>query len=65
MHDLLMIDGLQYSNWSEDIFRQMQEGGLSAVHATIAYHENAGNPVAHRRVEPPFRNLAAADSPGA
>ena len=41
MHDLLMIDGLQYSNWNEEIFRQMQSGGLSAVHATIAYHENA------------------------
>lgn len=22
MHDLLMIDGLQYSNWSQDIFQQ-------------------------------------------
>ncbi|PWU28124.1 peptidase M19 [Pseudomonas sp. RW407] len=41
MHEMLMIDGLQYSNWSEAIFRQMREGGLSAVHATIAYHENA------------------------
>ena len=41
MHDLLMIDGLQYSHWNEEIFRQMQAGGLSAVHATIAYHENA------------------------
>jgi len=34
------IDGLQYANWSEKIFRQMQEGGLDAVHVTIAYHEN-------------------------
>lgn len=41
MNDLLMIDGLQYSNWSPEIFQQMQAGGLSAVHATIAYHENA------------------------
>ena len=41
MHDLLMIDGLQYSNWGPEIFQQMQAGGLSAVHATIAYHENA------------------------
>ncbi len=44
MHDLLMIDGLQYSHWNEEIFRQMQAGGLSAVHATIAYHENARKP---------------------
>ena len=35
-----LIDGLQYANWNERIFRQMQEGGVHAVHATIAYHEN-------------------------
>ena len=34
------IDGLQYDNWSEKIFHQMREGGIDAVHATIAYHEN-------------------------
>ncbi|MGI9421818.1 MAG: membrane dipeptidase [Hyphomicrobiaceae bacterium] len=34
------IDGLQYANWSEKIFRQMREGGLDAVHVTIAYHES-------------------------
>ena len=34
------IDNLQYANWSEKIFRQMREGGLDAVHVTIAYHEN-------------------------
>jgi len=34
------IDGLQYANWSEKIFRQMREGGVDAVHVTIAYHEN-------------------------
>ncbi len=33
------IDGLQYAKWSEKIFRQMREGGLDAVHVTIAYHE--------------------------
>jgi len=31
---------LQYANWSEKIFRQMREGGVDAVHVTIAYHEN-------------------------
>ena len=36
----LVIDGLQYSNWSREIFEQMREGGLDAVHVTIAYHEN-------------------------
>lgn len=33
------IDCLQYANWSEKIFRQMREGGVDAVHVTIAYHE--------------------------
>ncbi|RED11768.1 membrane dipeptidase [Pontivivens insulae] len=36
----MRIDGLQYANWSENIFRQMREGGVDAVHVTIAYHEN-------------------------
>jgi hypothetical protein len=43
---LLVIDGLQYANWSEDIFLQMREGGVSAVHATICYHENFRETVA-------------------
>lgn len=34
------IDGLQYANWSEKIFRQMRAGGVDAVHVTITYHEN-------------------------
>ncbi len=34
-----IIDNLQYANWSEKIFKQMREGGVDAVHATIAYHE--------------------------
>jgi membrane dipeptidase len=34
------IDGMQYSNWSEQIFRQLREGGVDALHVTIAYHEN-------------------------
>ncbi|WP_282606011.1 membrane dipeptidase [Pelagibius sp. Alg239-R121] len=36
----MIIDALQYSNWSEKIFRQMNEGGVSAVHVTICYHED-------------------------
>lgn len=36
----MRIDGLQYANWSETVFRQMREGGVDAVHATIAYHES-------------------------
>ncbi len=36
---MLIVDGLQYSNWSRKIFEQMREGGLNCVHVTIAYHE--------------------------
>ena len=32
------IDGLQYANWSQKIFRQMPQGGVDAVHVTITYH---------------------------
>lgn len=38
--DAPLIDGLQYANWSEAIFRQMRAGGVDAVHVTITYHEN-------------------------
>jgi membrane dipeptidase len=52
----VVIDGLQYANWSERIFRQMREGRVAAVHATICYHENFRETVAnisawHRRFE--------------
>jgi microsomal dipeptidase-like Zn-dependent dipeptidase len=33
------IDSLQFANWSEKIFLQMREGGVDAIHVTIAYHE--------------------------
>lgn len=35
-----IIDGPQYCEWSRDIFTDMRAGGVAAVHATIAYHEN-------------------------
>ncbi len=35
----IVIDGLQYSNWSREIFEQLQAGGVTMVHATIVYHE--------------------------
>jgi hypothetical protein len=36
----MVIDGLQYANWSEKIFRQLRAGGVDAVHVTVAYHED-------------------------
>jgi len=41
------IDNLQYANWSEKIFRQMRDGKVDAVHATICYHENFRETVAN------------------
>ena len=34
-----VVDGLQYSAWSREVFEQMHAGGLNAVHVTVAYHE--------------------------
>lgn len=35
----IVIDGLQYANWSEKIFKQLRAGNVDAVHVTITYHE--------------------------
>lgn len=35
-----LIDNLQYAQFSPKIFAQMREGGVDAVHVTIAYHES-------------------------
>ena len=35
----MLIDGLQYCNWSEKIFKQWRDSNLTAVHVTISYHE--------------------------
>ncbi len=43
----MRIDGLQYANWSPTIFRQMREGRVDAVHATVAYHETFRETVAN------------------
>ena len=42
-----VIDCLQYCNWSEKIFWQMRDGGVDAVHVTIAYHETFRETVAN------------------
>ena len=43
----IVIDCLQYCNWSEGIFRQMRAGNVDAVHVTICYHENFRETVAN------------------
>jgi microsomal dipeptidase-like Zn-dependent dipeptidase len=36
----ITIDAMQYCNWSRRIFEEMRAGGVTAVHVTVAYHEN-------------------------
>ncbi|MDG3578193.1 membrane dipeptidase [Rhizobium sp. YJ-22] len=42
-----LVDCLQYANWSRSVFEEMRAGGVHAVHATIAYHENFRETVAN------------------
>jgi membrane dipeptidase len=40
LHDsLVIVDGLQISNWAEPVFRSNHQGGVTAVTATVAVHE--------------------------
>ncbi|MCC4799283.1 peptidase M19 [Enterovibrio norvegicus] len=39
--DHLIIDGLQYCNWNRAYFEQLKESGVTAIHATLVYHETA------------------------
>ncbi|MDH3473877.1 MAG: dipeptidase [Rhodospirillales bacterium] len=39
--DLVMIDALQFSNWDRALFEELRAGGLTAVHVTITYWEDA------------------------
>ncbi len=36
----IIIDGLEISNWSRNVFENMRTGGLTAVNATVAVIEN-------------------------
>ncbi len=37
--DLIVIDGLQYSKWTPDYFESLRSAGITAIHATLVYHE--------------------------
>jgi microsomal dipeptidase-like Zn-dependent dipeptidase len=41
------IDGLQYCNWSREVFLEMRAGGMTAVHATVSYHEGIRETIRH------------------
>ncbi|WP_368904761.1 membrane dipeptidase [Taklimakanibacter lacteus] len=47
MRRSVVIDGLQYCNYSEAIFRDLRAGGVDAIHVTIAYHEDFRETVAN------------------
>jgi len=57
LHDeLIVVDGLQYSNWDRTLFEEMHRGGLTAVHATVVYWESAREAISaigqwHQRFE--------------
>ena len=36
----IIIDGLEYCNWNREIFEDLLNGGITAVHATLVYWEN-------------------------
>ena len=42
----MIIDGLQFCNWSREIFCGMKKGEVAAAHATVAYHENCREAIA-------------------
>lgn len=37
----IIIDGLQYCKWDKEYFKFLKSSGISAVHVTLVYHENA------------------------
>ena len=42
-----LIDGLQFCRWSRTVFEEMHAAGITAVHATVAYHETFRKTVEH------------------
>ena len=40
LKDQIIIDGLQYCNWNRELFEDLWQGGITAVHATLVYWEN-------------------------
>ena len=36
----MIIDALQYVNWTRALFEEARDGGVNAIHVTIAYWEN-------------------------
>jgi microsomal dipeptidase-like Zn-dependent dipeptidase len=44
---MLIIDGLQYVNWTRELFEEAKSGGVDAIHVTITYWENTTEALAN------------------
>lgn len=44
---MLVIDALQYVNWTRDLFEEAIAGGVNVIHVTIAYWENTESTLAN------------------
>jgi membrane dipeptidase len=44
---MLVVDALQYVNWNRALFEEARDGGVNAIHVTIAYWENTKETVAN------------------
>lgn len=44
---MLIIDALQYVNWTRELFETARAGGVNAIHVTIAYWENTDKTLAN------------------
>lgn len=44
---MLIIDGLQYVNWTRALFEEAKAGGVNAIHVTITYWENTQEALAN------------------
>jgi microsomal dipeptidase-like Zn-dependent dipeptidase len=44
---MLIIDALQYVNWTRELFEEAKAGGVNAIHVTITYWENTQGALAN------------------
>ena len=44
---MLIIDALQYVNWTRELFEEAKAGGVNAIHVTISYWENTEGTLAN------------------
>jgi hypothetical protein len=44
---MMIVDGLQYVNWNRALLEEARDGGVNAIHVTIAYWENTRETLAN------------------